>query len=69
MTDSEIRELRVLAAQLSVNILRMIQIAGSGRTRGPVSAMEIVGYLYFRHMGLTLPGSLARVATAVAAFP
>ena len=50
MTDPEIRELRSIAAQLRVNILRMIQIAGSGHPGGSLSAIDIVAYLYFRHM-------------------
>lgn len=50
MTDSEIRELRGIAAQLRVNILRMIQIAGSGHPGGSLSAIDIITYLYFRHM-------------------
>lgn len=50
MTDGEFRELRELAARLRVNILRMIQIAGSGHPGGSLSAIDIVAYLYFRHM-------------------
>jgi transketolase len=50
MADLEIRELRAIAARLRVNILRMIQIAGSGHPGGSLSAINIVAYLYFRHM-------------------
>jgi transketolase len=50
MTDDEIRELRTVAAQMRVNILRMIQAAGSGHPGGSLSAIDIVAYLYFRHM-------------------
>lgn len=50
MTDAEIRELRAIAARVRVNILRMIQIAGSGHPGGSLSATDVVAYLYFRHM-------------------
>jgi transketolase len=50
MTDAEIRELRAIAARLRVNILRMIQIAGSGHPGGSLSAIDVVAYLYFRQM-------------------
>ncbi len=50
MTDVEARGLRALAARLRVNILRMIQIAGSGHPGGSLSAIDIVTYLYFRHL-------------------
>jgi transketolase len=50
MTNDEIRELRTIAAQMRVNILRMIQAAGSGHPGGSLSAIDIVAYLYFRHM-------------------
>jgi transketolase len=50
MTDPEICELCAIAARLRVNILRMIQGAGSGHPGGSLSAIDIVAYLYFRHM-------------------
>lgn len=50
MTDSEEGELRGIAAQLRVNILRMIQIAGSGHPGGALSAIDVITYLYFRHL-------------------
>ena len=50
MTDAETRELSGIAAQLRVNILRMIQAAGSGHPGGSLSAIDIVTYLYFRHL-------------------
>lgn len=50
MTDTEIRELRALAARLRVNILRMIQIAGSGHPGGSLSAIDVIAYLYFRQL-------------------
>lgn len=50
MRDAEVRELRSIAARLRVNILRMIQIAGSGHPGGSLSATDIVVYLYFRHL-------------------
>jgi transketolase len=50
MTDAEIRELRAVAARLRVNILRMIQIAGSGHPGGSLSAIDIVTYLYLLHL-------------------
>jgi transketolase len=50
MTDAEVRELRARTARLRVNILRMIQVAGSGHPGGSLSAIDIVAYLYFRHM-------------------
>jgi transketolase len=50
MTEAEIRELRVIAARLRINILRMIQVAASGHPGGSLSAIDIVAYLYFRHM-------------------
>lgn len=50
MSDAAIRELRAIAARLRVNILRMIQIAGSGHPGGSLSAIDIVAYLYFRHL-------------------
>jgi transketolase len=55
VTDGEIRELRTLAAKLRVNILRMIQVAGSGHPGGSLSAIDIVTYLYFRHMRVDPP--------------
>lgn len=50
MTNDEIRELLTIAAQMRVNVLRMIQAAGSGHPGGSLSAIDIVAYLYFRHM-------------------
>jgi transketolase len=50
MTDAEISELRTIAAHMRVNILRMIQIAGSGHPGGSLSAIDILAYLYFQHM-------------------
>jgi transketolase len=50
MTDEEVRELRAIASCLRVNILRMIQNAGSGHPAGSLSAIDIVAYLYFRHL-------------------
>lgn len=50
MSDPEIRELSSIAAKMRVNILRMIQKAGSGHPGGSLSAIDIVAYLYFRHM-------------------
>jgi transketolase len=50
MTDAEVCELRAIAARLRVNILRMIQAAGSGHPGGSLSAIDVVAYLYFRHM-------------------
>jgi len=50
MTEAEIRGLRDIAARMRVNILRMIQIAGSGHPGGSLSATDLVAYLYFRQM-------------------
>jgi transketolase len=50
MTDAEIHELGDIAARMRVNILRMIQIAGSGHPGGSLSASDLVAYLYFRQM-------------------
>ncbi len=50
MTDAEVSELHAIAAQMRVNILRMIQVAGSGHPGGSLSAIDIVAYLYLRQM-------------------
>ena len=42
MTDAEVSELHAIAAQMRVNILRMIQVAGSGHPGGSLSAIDIV---------------------------
>jgi len=42
--------LRRTACRLRANILRMIQIAGSGHPGGSLSAIDIVTYLYCHRM-------------------
>ena len=50
MDAKELSELRSVARRQRVNILKMIQIAGSGHPGGSLSAIDILTYLYFRHM-------------------
>lgn len=50
MAEAEVRELRTTAARLRVNILKMIQVAGSGHPGGSLSAIDMITYLYSRHL-------------------
>jgi len=47
--------LNVIAQNMRVNILKMINTANSGHPGGSLSAVEIVTYLYFKEMNIESP--------------
>jgi transketolase len=50
MTESDVHSLRRTAAHLRGQIIRMVAAAGSGHPGGSLSAIDVIAYLYFRHM-------------------
>lgn len=50
MTESDLQSLRRTAARLRQQIVRMVGAAGSGHPGGSLSAIDVIAYLYFRHM-------------------
>jgi transketolase len=51
-SESLVRDVGRMAAQLRLNVLDMVTGAGSGHIGGPFSAAEIVATLYFHHLRL-----------------
>lgn len=52
MTEKELRELKVAAAKIRLNIVRAVFAAKSGHPGGSLSSAEIFTYLYFKEMNI-----------------
>lgn len=48
----QIKDLQIIATDIRISIIKMLNKAGSGHTGGPLSSAEIFTALYFSHMQL-----------------